>query len=218
MNNNIERLKKVKLFEGIDENLEAMLDCLGSEEKKYAKGEFILLTGQPVTSVGVVLCGEVQVIQEDYYGNRSILTELKPSHIFGEAFASAGITESPVTVLAKSDCKILFLGIDRIINTCPNSCTFHNQLIENLLKILARKNILLSNKNQLLSRRTIEDKVLSYLSLQAEKKGDLAFEIPFTRNELADFLCVDRSALSRVLSKLQKEEVIEYQHNRFKLL
>ena len=218
MNKNLEVLRKVKLFDGIDKDLEAMLQCLGSEEKNYDRGEIILLTGQPVTTVGVILAGEVQIIQEDYYGNRSILTELSPSHIFGEAFASAGIKESPVTVLAKTNTTVLFLGIERIINTCPNSCIFHNRLIENLLKILARKNILLSNKNQLLSRRTIQDKVLSYLSMQAEKKGNLTFEIPFTRNELADFLCVDRSALSRVLSKLQKEGILEYDHKHFKLL
>lgn len=218
MNNHIALLRKVKLFEGINESLEAMLQCLGSEEKSYTRGEIILMTGQPVTSVGVLLSGEIQIIQEDYYGNRSILTELSPGHLFGEAFASAGVTESPVTIVAKTNSDVMFLGVERIINTCPKSCGFHSHLIENLLKILARKNILLSNKNQLLSRRTIEDKVLSYLSLQAEKKGNLAFEIPFTRNELADFLCVDRSALSRVLSKLQKERVIEYQNNRFKLL
>lgn len=217
MKKNSEVLSKVKLFEGIDENLEAMLQCLGSEEKSYDRGEIILLTGQPVPAVGVVLSGEIQVIQEDYYGNRSILTELKPSHIFAEAFASAGVTESPVTVLAKTSATVMFLGIDRIITTCPTSCTFHSHLIENLLKILARKNILLSNKNQLLSRRTIEDKVLSYLSLHAEKKGNLEFEIPFSRSELADFLCVDRSALSRVLSKLQKEGVLEYENRHFKL-
>ncbi|MBC3795760.1 Crp/Fnr family transcriptional regulator [Acetobacterium tundrae] len=218
MNNNIDILRKVKLFESINEDLEAMLQCLGGEEKQYERGEIILMTGQPVTSVGVVLSGEVQIIQEDYYGNRSILTELKPGHIFGEAFASAGITESPVTILAKSSCTVLFLGIERIITTCPTSCIFHNQLIENLLRILARKNILLNSKNQLLSQRTIRDKVLSYLTLHAEKEGHPEFEIPFSRNELADFLCVDRSALSRVLSQLQKEGVIEYQNKHFKLL
>ena len=218
MNNNVEILRKVKLFDAIDDKLEDMLQCLGSEEKKYDRGEIILMTGQPVTSVGVVLSGEVQIIQEDYYGNRSILTELKPGHIFGEAFASAGIKESPVTILAKSNCRIMFLAIERIISTCPNSCIFHSQLMENLLKILARKNILLSSKNQLLSQRTIRDKVLSYLGLQAEKKGRLEFEIPFSRNELADFLCVDRSALSRVLSQLKKDGTIEYQNQHFRLL
>ena len=218
MNNNVEILRKVKLFDAIDDKLEDMLQCLGSEEKKYDRGEIILMTGQPVTSVGVVLSGEVQIIQEDYYGNRSILTKLKPGHIFGEAFASAGIRESPVTILAKSNCRIMFLAIERIISTCPNSCIFHSQLMENLLKILARKNILLSSKNQLLSQRTIRDKVLSYLGLQAEKKGSLEFEIPFSRNELADFLCVDRSALSRVLSQLKKDGTIEYQNQHFRLL
>lgn len=176
------------------------------------------MAGDPVNYVGILLSGELQIIQEDYLGNRSILTEVHPGHIFGEALTCAGVDESPVTVVAKSNCHIMCLGISRIVTTCPSSCQFHNQLIENLLKILARKNLLLSNKNQLLSRRTIQDKVLSYLSLLAEKKGNSQFEIPFTRNELADFLCVDRSALSRVLSKLQKDGVIEYQNKNFKLL
>jgi len=218
MKNKFEILKNVKLFEMVEENLEAMLQCLGSEEKKYAKGEIVILTGNPVSSVGILLSGGLQIIQEDFMGNRSILTELKPGHIFGETFACAGVTESPVTVIATADSTVLFIGVQRIINTCPSSCLFHNQLIENLLKIIARKNMLLSGKNQLLSQRTIRDKVFSYLSLQAEKKGNSQFEIPFTRNELADFLCVDRSALSRVLSILKTEGVIEYNKKQFKLL
>lgn len=218
MKNKLKILENVKLFENVGENLEAMLQCLGSEEKNYVKGEIIILTGNPVSSVGILLSGEIQIIQEDYLGNRSILTELKPGHIFGETFACAGVTESPVTVLATEDSTVLFIGVSRIITTCPSSCRFHNQLIENLLKILARKNMLLNGKNQLLSQRTIRDKVLSYLSLQAEKKGNLQFEIPFTRNELADFLCVDRSALSRVLSILKTEGVIDYKKKQFKLL
>lgn len=218
MKNKFEILRNIKLFENVGENLEVMLQCLGSEEKKYDKGEVIIMTGDPVTSVGILLSGELQVIQDDYMGNRSILTEINPGHIFGETFACAGVTESPVTVIAKTNSTVMHLGVARIVTTCPSSCRFHNQLIENLLKILARKNMLLSNKNQLLSHRTIQDKVLSYLSLQAEKKGSPQFEIPFTRNELADFLCVDRSALSRVLSKLQTEGVIEYNKKQFKLL
>ncbi|MGV8905279.1 MAG: Crp/Fnr family transcriptional regulator [Acetobacterium sp.] len=218
MKNKFEILRNIKLFENVGENLEDMLQCLGSEEKSYHKGEIIILTGNPVSSVGILLSGEIHIIQEDYLGNRSILTELKAGHIFGENFACAGVSESPVTVIATADSTVLFIGVDRIINTCTSSCRFHNQLIENLLKILARKNLLLTGKNRLLSQRTIRDKVLSYLSLQAEKKGNSQFEIPFTRNELADFLCVDRSALSRVLSTLKNESVIEYDKKQFKLL
>ncbi|MBK5244578.1 MAG: Crp/Fnr family transcriptional regulator [Eubacteriaceae bacterium] len=218
MKNKLEILRNIKLFEEVGENFEAMLQCLGSEEKNYIKGEIIILTGNPVSSVGILLSGEIQIIQEDYMGNRSILTELKPGHIFGETFACAGVTKSPVTVLATADSTVLFIGIQRIITTCPSSCRFHNQLIENLLKIIARKNMLINRKNQLLSLRTIRDKVLSYLSLQAEKKGCPQFEISYTRNELADFLCVDRSALSRVLSTLKTEGIIDYHNKQFKLL
>jgi len=218
MENKFEILRNVKLFENVGDSLEAMLQCLGSQEKCFSKGEIVLMAGDPVNYVGILLSGELQIIQEDYLGNRSILTEVHPGHIFGEALACAGVDESPVTVIAKANSHIMCLGVSRIVTTCSSSCQFHNQLIENLLKILARKNLLLSNKNQLLSRRTIQDKVLSYLSLQAEKKGSSQFEIPFTRNELADFLCVDRSALSRVLSKLQNDGIIEYQNKNFKLL
>ncbi len=208
-------LRKVELFDGINEDLPSLLHCLGSKEKSYDRGEIILMAGQAVSAVGVVLKGEIQIIQDDFNGNRSILTELGPTHIFAETFASADILESPVTVLAKRDSLILFLGLNRIITTCPSSCTFHNQLIQNLLKILARKNILLSNKNRLLSQRSIREKVLTYLSMQAEKNTSNRFEISFNRNELADFLCVDRSALSRVLSQLQNEKILTVDHNHF---
>ncbi|MDK2962170.1 MAG: family transcriptional regulator, dissimilatory nitrate respiration regulator [Eubacteriaceae bacterium] len=213
----LEVLRKVKLFSGIDNDLSAMLDCLGSEKKSYLKGEMVILAGQAISSVGIVLSGELQVIQEDYNGNRAILTELGPTQIFGEALACAGIQESPVSVLSKSDTEVLFIGVSRIINTCSNSCVFHNRLIENLLRILARKNIGLSDKNRLLSHRSIREKVLSYLSMHAEKNNASDFDVPFNRNEMADFLCVDRSALSRVLSSLAKEGVISVSGRHFTL-
>ncbi len=211
----IDILRKVKLFDGIHEDLPSLLQCLGSEQKSYDRGEIILMAGQAVSAIGVVLKGEIQIIQEDFNGNRSILTELGPTHIFAEAFASADILESPVTILAKTKSHIMFLGVNRIITTCPSSCSFHNRLIQNLLKILARKNILLSNKNRLLSQRSIREKVLAYLSVQAEKNNSNTFEISFNRNELADFLCVDRSALSRVLSQLQNEKILTVNHKHF---
>lgn len=208
-------LRKVKLFDGIKDDLPSLLSCLGSEKKTYHRGEIILMAGQAVSDIGVVLTGEIQLIHEDFNGNRTILTELGPTQIFAEAFASAGISESPNTVLAKTDSQILFLGVDRIITTCPASCTFHNRLIKNLLGILACKNILLANKNQLLSQRSIREKILSYLSMQAKKNNSTDFEISFNRSELADFLCVDRSALSRVLSQLQKEKRLTINQKHF---
>lgn len=218
MDEKLNILRKNKLFEGINENLEEVLSCLGTLEKSYLKDEVILLAGTPIKSLGIIIKGEIQILREDYMGNRTILTELNPGQIFGESFACAGLLESPVTVLAKKKSDIVFLGIHRIIATCSNNCPFHNKIIENLLKLLARKNILLNDKNQLLSQRSIRDKVMSYLSTNAQKKGTSTFEIPFTRNELADFLCVDRSALSRVLSQLQKEGVIHYHKDQFKIL
>ncbi|MGL4606785.1 MAG: Crp/Fnr family transcriptional regulator [Eubacteriaceae bacterium] len=218
MENKFALLRKNKLFEDVHENLEEMLKCLGSEEKHYSKDEIIFLAGSPIHSLGILLEGELQIIQNDYMGNRSIVDSLYPGHIFGETIACAGLEESPVTVLATKHSKVFFLKIQRIISTCPNSCPFHQQLIENLLKILAQKNILLNHKNQLLSQRSIRDKIMAYLSDQSDKKGTRAFKIPFSRNELADFLCVDRSALSRVLSQLKNEKIIDFHKESFTIL
>lgn len=219
MENYLEIIMQSLLLKDVSpENLGSLLNCVGARRASYKKGGLIFTSGSPAEHVGMVLAGEAQVIREDYFGNRAILTRVQSGDLFGEAFACAGLDTLPVSVEAADDCEILLLDYRKIIHTCPSSCSFHNKLIENMLSIIARKNLLLNNKNEVLSGRTIREKLLAYLAMQAAASGSSSFAIPFNRQELADFLAVDRSALSRELGKLQAEGRIHCRKNQFEII
>lgn len=222
MKNNVEIknyysiLKKSPLFTRIkDDDLESMLTCLGANIKEYSKNEIIFLAGSEITSMGIVLTGSLNLVKEDILGNRMIITEIPAGELFAEIYACAGTRRSPVTVIASNHSKVLFLGYHKLITTCPSHCGFHHILVENMLTILANKNLQLNQKMSLLSKRTTREKLLEYFQYQIEKQNNLKFEIPFSRSELADYLCVDRSALSRELGKLRDEGIITFHKNQF---
>ena len=215
----LEILKKCPLFVQIEENdLLRMLGCLGARVEFFDKKYTILAEGTPARYVGIVLSGSVQILQVDYFGNRSILGEQRASEVFGEAFACAEVSSIPVTVVADEPCEIMLIGIDHILHTCANRCGFHNQLIFNLMKDLAEKTILFHQRIEVTSKRTTREKLMAYLMMQAKREGRNRFEIPFDRQELADYLEVDRSGLSAEIGKLKKEGLIDCQKNRFELL
>ena len=211
-------LKHCPLFEGIgDEELDSMLNCLGGIEKRAEKGSAVFLEGSPARWVGVVLSGGVQVVREDYYGNRSILAALGPGELFGEAYACAGTETLPVSVLAVKDSAVLLLDCKRVLASCSSVCQFHSRLVRNLLQVVARKNLLLHQKIQVMSRRTTREKLMAYLMDQAKGQGAGEFTIPLDRQALADYLGVDRSAMSAELSKLRREGVLECDRAWFRL-
>ena len=212
-------MRKSPLFDAIHPNdLEKMLTCLGGQRKKYNKGSFIMIAGDLIDFVGVILSGHVQVIKEDINGNRNIIAELSEGDVFGEAFACAGISISNETILAITDCEIMMIKFKKIVTTCSNACEFHSKLISNMLKIIAQKNLNLNEKIEIITKRTTREKIMSYLLTQAEKNRSTSFEIPFTRNELSDYLCVERSAMSRELGKMQKDGLIKVNKRNFKIL
>lgn len=212
-------LNKIQLFQGISENeLENMLKCLDANIKQFDKEDIIIMTGSEINSVGIVLSGNVKIIEENIFGNQSIIAEIGEGHIFAETFACAGIEKSPVTVIASSACKIMFISFQRIIKSCSSACTFHTRLIRNMLHMIASKNLMLKDKIELLSQRTTRDKLLNYLNSMVKRQKTTKIVIPFNRNELADFLSVDRSAMSRELCKLRDEGVIEFNKNEFEIL
>jgi len=215
----LEILKKCPLFLGIEEDkLLKMLDCLGARVDSYDKKYTVFSEGTPAKYLGIVLSGAVQVIQIDYYGNRSILTEVKPSGLFGEAFACAEISSIPVTVIASEPSEIMLLNCSHILHTCHNNCGFHQQLIFNLMKDLATKTITFHQRIEVTSKRTTREKLLTYLALEAKRAGKNSFEIDFDRQELADYLEVERSGLSAEIGKLKREGIIDNKKNYFKLI
>ncbi|MBQ2727089.1 MAG: Crp/Fnr family transcriptional regulator [Clostridia bacterium] len=212
-------LQECPLFDGIEEDdLFRMLVCLGARVESFDKKYTVIAEGNPARYIGIVLAGSVQIIRIDYYGNRSILTEAGTAEVFGEAFACAETPSIPVTVIANEPCEIMLIDCSHILHTCSNHCGFHQQLIFNLMKDLATKTILFHQKIEIISKRTTRDKLLTYLMFQAKKAGGNRFEIPFDRQELADFLEVDRSGLSAEISKLRKEGILESDKNEFILL
>lgn len=212
-------LLKTALFQGIaGEELSSMLACLSPRVRSYPKGAAVLRAGEPALDAGIVLTGRVEICREDIQGNRAVLSSLSPGGIFAESYACARRTELPVSVWTQAPARILLLNVSRIICTCSSACAFHTRLIENLLQVLAEKNIALNEKLDCLSKRTLREKLLAYLEGQARAVGSASFSIPFDRQALADYLCADRSALSRELGRLRRAGILESDGKRFTLL
>jgi len=212
-------VRKSPLFLGVSEDeTKTMLTCLKVQIESFDKGAYIFRQGDPVPALGVVLDGSVFVEAGDYWGNVNILDSVGVGGMFGEAFACMPGVASPVNAVAAQKCRILLLDAARVIGTCPSACDFHIRLIRNLLTVMARKNLALTQKVGHMTKRTTREKVLSYLSTQSLAQGSSNFDIPFNRQQLADYLSVERSALSSCLGKMQEEGIISFRKNRFKLL
>lgn len=209
-------LEQCALFEGIRwEDLGAMLGCIGGRAVVVGKGQAIFHEGDPATQVGMVLNGAVRLVREDYYGNRSIVAHIGPAELFGETYACAGIQVLPVSVVADEDSVVLLMDCRRITTTCSSSCSFHNRIIFNLLKLVATKNLVFDQKIQVTSKRTTREKLMAYLMNQAKIQGSNRILIPYDRQELADYLEVDRSGLSSEISKLRREGILDSNKNFF---
>lgn len=212
-------LRKCSLFNNIsDENLTVLLECLGAKVEFFDKKYTIFSEGNPAKYIGIMLSGSAQIIRNDYFGNRSIVAGIEPSEIFGEAFACAGVSAIPVTIIANEPCEVMLINCSRILQTCDSNCGFHRLLIFNLMKSLATKNIMFHQKIEVTAKRSTREKLMAYLMLYAKKVGSNSFNIPFDRQELADYLEVERSGLSAEISKLRKEGIIESHRKHFKLL
>lgn len=211
-------IKNCPLFSGLEEaEISTLLDCFKAEAKSCHKDDFIFTAGENLRRIGVVLSGGVNILREDFWGDRAILAHMGPGDIFGEAFACAGVEKFPVSVAAAEASEILLIDPQKMLAPCSKTCGFHSKLIDNLLRILARRNVLLVQKMEHLTRRSTREKLLSYLSTQARQAGKNIFSIPFNRQELADYLSVDRSAMSAELSKMRGEGIIDFNRNEFEL-
>lgn len=212
-------LKKCPLFYQVEEeSLSALLGCLGAFVKSYNKKDTIISEGDSADFIGIVLSGAAQVMQYDYYGNRSIVSDVSESQLFCESFACAGEKEIPVDVVAVQDSEIMFITGERVMNSCCNACEFHRKIIYNMMKNMANKNIMFHQKIQITSKRTTREKLLTYLSNESKRIGSKSFTIPFNRQELADYLEVDRSGLSVEIGKLKNEGILDSYKNSFKML
>lgn len=211
-------LRVCPLFQGIEQQEFAkVLECLNARVASFAKGEAVLREGEPAKDVGIVLTGRLQILRTDFFGNRSILAQLVPGDLFGESFACAGVKAVPVTAAAAERAQVMLIDCRQITCVCGTPCQVHQQMLVNLLQVTAAKNLVFHQKIEVTSKRTTREKLMTYLMLQAKRQGSLKFEIPYNRQELADYLEVERSGLSAEIGKLRRQGVIEANRSRFRL-
>lgn len=207
------------LFDGIrPEERESMLACLGARTRTVQKGEFLVLAEEEVHYIGVVLIGEVHMIHEDRWGDKAVLAIIKEGGLLGETFVCGTMLQSLVTFQAVKTTTILVLPFHRVLHVCSHSCPFHHRLIENMLRLIAEKNAQLMEKLEIVSKKSLRKKLLTYFSFQSKKSGSPTITIPMTRIQLADYLCADRTAVARELSRMKEEGLVEVNQQTITLL
>lgn len=208
------KLSNTQMFRGLgEEEITSLLGCLNAGKRSYKKGEIILSEGSVTENVGIVLSGMAMITCSDIWGNASLLGEVSPGSVFAEVYACIPGQPMLVTVAAVEDTSVLFMNVGRVLTACTNACPFHARLAQNLLTICAHKSLRLSQRIQHTSSKSIRGRLMSYFSECAKRSGSNSFFIPYNRQQLADYLNVDRSTMCNELSKMQREGVIEYEKN-----
>ncbi|MBN4069737.1 MAG: Crp/Fnr family transcriptional regulator [Alkaliphilus sp.] len=206
------------IFAGMSENdITSVLNCLNAVEKHYLKRRYIWHAGDAPDYMGLVIAGQINIVKEDYVGNRTVIANIMPSHVFGESYSIAGSNVYPVSAIAATNSVVLLLNFKKLTSTCKNACVYHNKLVENMLKLIAKKNVLLNHRLDCITKKTTRQKLAFYLINEVQYKNTREITIPFNREELADYLGVNRSALSRELASLNNDGILSFNKNIFQL-
>lgn len=219
MKNYIYILKNTQMFSGVsEEDIASLLSCLDAKLSKYKKGEYVLRQGEHLNDIIILVDGTLHIQHDDYWGNRSILGQLSVGDMFGESYVAPESGPLLNDVVAIENSVAIFFNVQRMINTCSSACRFHSMVIQNLFFAISDKNKKLVQKLGHMSKRSTREKLISYLSEEAQKHNSSSFTIPFNRQQMADYLSVDRSAMSNELCKMRDDGLLEFDRNRFKLL
>ena len=212
-------LKRTQLFAAVsEEEISSMLSCLNARLGTYKKGEYVLRQGEHLNDITVLVDGELHIQRDDYWGNRAIVDRIAVGEMFGEAYIAPESGALLNDVIAVEDSTVMFFDVKRIITVCSSACRFHSIVVQNLFFAISEKNRKLVQKLGYISKRSTRKKLMSYLSEEAKRNNSSSFIIPFNRQQLADFLSVDRSAMSNELCKMRDEGLLEFNKNAFKLL
>ena len=219
MKNFIPILNRTQMFAGVgNDEIGLMLSCLGARLGEFEKGEYVLRSGEHLSDILVLVSGKLHIQNEDYWGNRSILGQIVAGDLFGEAYAAPESGAILNDVVAVEASRVIFFDVRQVLTTCSSACRFHALVVQNMFYAIADKNRALVQKLGHLSKRSTREKLISYLSQEAKKQRSSDFIIPFNRQQLADFLSVDRSAMSNELCKMRDDGLICFEKNSFKLM
>jgi len=211
-------LANTQLFAGVcEEEVASMLGCLQASLHTFKKGEYVFHQGEQIDYITVLVEGSLHIQRDDYWGNRSIINDVEVGEMLGEAYAAPDSGELPNDVVAMEDSTVIFFDIQRLLTVCSSACRFHSMVVQNMFYAVSDKNRRLMQKLGHMSKRSTREKLLSYLSEEARRQNSATFTIPFNRQQLADFLAVDRSAMSNELSKLRDSGMLSFDKNRFTL-
>ncbi len=219
MKKDFEIIKRCPLFDKMDDKeLNAILKSPYTKIQNFSKNHTVIADGSNTDHIGIVISGSVQIVRNDYYGNRSIIAHIEPPQIFAEVFVFSEVKAMPVSVIAASDSRIMLIKPKDILNKNPDGNAYYTKLSNNLLRIVTGKNLKLNEKIEIISKRSTREKIMTFLMSQAKLNKSNTFTIPYDRQALADFLEVDRSAMSAEISKLRAEGIIESKRSQFKLI
>lgn len=212
-------LKSAKMFSGVSEDeISALLSCLNARLRTFKKGEYVLTQGEQLNDILILTEGSLHIQKDDYWGNRTLLGHISPGEIFGEAYVAPDSGVVLNDVVAVEDSSVMLFDVRKILTTCAASCRFHSIVVQNLFFSISEKNRVLVQKLSHMSKRSTREKLISYLSEESKRQNSSRFSIPFNRQQLADFLSVDRSAMSNELCKMRDEGLLKFEKNKFELL
>jgi CRP-like cAMP-binding protein len=212
-------LLNCRLFDGIKiKEIEKLLDCFHARTRKFEKDAYLFMEGDEISTMGIVISGAIHLVRDDFWGNRAIIARIAPGEIFAESFACGKTARPPMSAMAAQKTEALFIQANRISAVCASVCAFHTRVLNNMIAELAGKNTHLLEKIQHMSQRSTREKLISYLSSQAQDARGADFEIPFNREEMADFLSVDRSAMSAELGRMKADGLLTFRKNHFTLV
>lgn len=208
---------QIDLFENV-QNSEVLelLKCIGIKTKVFKKNAYILRSGSKIDYLAVILGGNAVMSKTDSFGKQTVIEKLKMNDIFGHNIVCCGLDKSPVDVVAENECEVLFLPFEKVVTPCEKLCPYHLQLIKNVMKMISKRNSLLNDKIDIIGQKTTRDKIMALL--ETYHNGQRVFSIPYTREEMAKFLCVDRSAMSRELCRMRDEGILKFSKNHFEIL
>ena len=208
---------QIDLFENVQNNeVLELLKCIGIKTKVFRKNAFILKAGSKIDYLAVILGGRAVMSKTDSFGKQTVIEELKMNDIFGHNIVCCGLDKSPVDVIAENECEVLFLPFEKVVTPCEKLCPYHLQLIKNVMKMISKRNSLLNDKIDIIGQKTTRDMILALL--ETYRNGQKVFSIPYSREEMAKFLCVDRSAMSRELCRMRDEGILKFSKNHFEIL
>ena len=208
---------QIDLFENVSNNeVLELLKCIGIKTKVFRKNAFILKAGSKIDYLAVILGGNAVMSKTDSFGKQTIIEKLRMNDIFGHNIVCCGLDKSPVDVVAENECEVLFLPFEKVVTPCEKLCPYHLQLIKNVMKMISKRNSLLNDKIDIIGQKTTRDKILALL--ETYRNGQKVFSIPYSREEMAKFLCVDRSAMSRELCRMRDEGILKFSKNHFEIL